>query len=733
MANLAPYFDQRWYAADGVTPASGYKLFTYAAGTATKKATYTNYGGGTANDNPIVLSSTGTITAGGLWLGDGLYKFVLCLPTETDPITGTPVKIVDNVGFQSLQTVSTLAALRALTAGVAGDCVHVLGYSAAGDGGEGFFYAATSSASEDYGCTIVPGGGGTTRWFRCHQGEINVKWFGCKGDGSTDDTTNFGRAETYANTNHCGLYLPAGTYMLDNATLRVDMRGVSKQEVTLKMPDVPGSGQMFAASGSIKVSGLTFDGNDGVAGIAVYTLDTLSFNGTHLEVYDCQFQHTVRSGIEIVGGDANIHDCIFTDMMEYDGHTGMYTCAVYAVGLTSQNVKFCNNKVYQDAAAGTPANAPGGVIVGGTGVTLQADNNFFNYLGQVTAQITMGCISATTAAKINATGNVIKNSYYGIYMNASTNNVINGNQFLDCTYGVEAAASSSFVATGNMNNSASGTYGYEIATGLAANPCKIIGDTIIGCTKGVYAITANTALQLEINGTIFGSDTNDVHAVSCLSVKVTDCTFTTSAAMGALKLYTNTLAMVLNNKSVAASPTDLSGNTTLINLNNSWQGGIKALPTGATPAIDVMAKVFYTNQSGDTTITNFTGGVNGYEFTLVAVDAYTTTLTHGSNIVLAGAQNVDIGLIHARAITLVYVTDHWEEKSRQMGSILYCSTISAATGVFSTNFSPPNIANATQPTLTSGYATMWCDTDDSNKVYLVYNDPTGGAKKVQLT
>jgi len=65
--------------------ANNYRLFTYAAGTANKLATYTDAGGGTPNTNPIILDSNGSCN---LWLTQGsAYKFVLAPPTDTDPPT----------------------------------------------------------------------------------------------------------------------------------------------------------------------------------------------------------------------------------------------------------------------------------------------------------------------------------------------------------------------------------------------------------------------------------------------------------------------------------------------------------------------------------------------------------------------------------------------------------------------------------------------------------------------
>lgn len=69
----------------GGIPLAGGKLFTYAAGTTTKRATYTDSTGGTPNTNPIILDANGQCD---VWLTDGqAYKFVLSPSTDTDPPT----------------------------------------------------------------------------------------------------------------------------------------------------------------------------------------------------------------------------------------------------------------------------------------------------------------------------------------------------------------------------------------------------------------------------------------------------------------------------------------------------------------------------------------------------------------------------------------------------------------------------------------------------------------------
>lgn len=82
---LSPFGpNPQWVDANG-NPASGYKLFFYAAGSSTKQNTYTDSTGDTANSNPIVLNSLGQ-PANAIWFTEGLeYKAVLAPSTDTDP------------------------------------------------------------------------------------------------------------------------------------------------------------------------------------------------------------------------------------------------------------------------------------------------------------------------------------------------------------------------------------------------------------------------------------------------------------------------------------------------------------------------------------------------------------------------------------------------------------------------------------------------------------------------
>lgn len=94
MAKLSPVFN--WAEFINGIPASGAKVFTYAAGSSTKQNTFTDEDGLTANPNPIILDARGE-PPNDIWLTEGQsYKFVFTASTDTDPPT-SPIRTIDDV------------------------------------------------------------------------------------------------------------------------------------------------------------------------------------------------------------------------------------------------------------------------------------------------------------------------------------------------------------------------------------------------------------------------------------------------------------------------------------------------------------------------------------------------------------------------------------------------------------------------------------------------------------
>lgn len=80
MTTLTPTPKQQFLDANG-NPLAGGKVYSYAAGTTTPLATYTDQGGSAPNTNPVILDSRGEAA---IWLGVASYKLKLTTATDVE-------------------------------------------------------------------------------------------------------------------------------------------------------------------------------------------------------------------------------------------------------------------------------------------------------------------------------------------------------------------------------------------------------------------------------------------------------------------------------------------------------------------------------------------------------------------------------------------------------------------------------------------------------------------------
>ncbi|QPF87112.1 hypothetical protein IC762_12780 [Bradyrhizobium genosp. L] len=120
---------------------------------------------------------------------------------------------------------------------IASDLVFSEGFAAPGDGGGGFFFWSPNDERPDDGAMIVARPDGALgRWVRQHTfGEIDVRWFGARGDGQSDDTLAFEKARDFAKsrsrkdpqlaTDPLGsikIRIPSGTYLITRPEAMLD-------------------------------------------------------------------------------------------------------------------------------------------------------------------------------------------------------------------------------------------------------------------------------------------------------------------------------------------------------------------------------------------------------------------------------------------------------------------------------------------------------------------------------
>lgn len=180
MALLSPNPKLQFFDSNGDPLVDG-KLYTYAAGTNTPLATYTDATGGTPNANPVELDSRGEAT---VFLGTAQYKFVL---KDSDDNT---IWTVDNFGGIVTQT-----QIDAITTQIA----DVYTDFAAPDGSSLVGYNQGDVNASD-------------RTVESKLQELpSVKDFGAVGDGVTDDTTAFNNSQT---AGIGPIYIPPGVYIV---------------------------------------------------------------------------------------------------------------------------------------------------------------------------------------------------------------------------------------------------------------------------------------------------------------------------------------------------------------------------------------------------------------------------------------------------------------------------------------------------------------------------------------
>jgi hypothetical protein len=107
MASLTPTPKQQFFDANGDPLVAG-KVYTYAGGTTTPIATYTDQTGATANTNPIILDSRGMAN---IWLQPTIaYKFLITDENNVTQYTTDNILVpVDNLSFASPPPIGDVA------------------------------------------------------------------------------------------------------------------------------------------------------------------------------------------------------------------------------------------------------------------------------------------------------------------------------------------------------------------------------------------------------------------------------------------------------------------------------------------------------------------------------------------------------------------------------------------------------------------------------------------------
>ena len=222
-STLSPAPKLQFFDANG-NPLVGGKLYSYAAGTSSPLATYTDNTATTTNTNPVILNSRGEA---GVWLSSSFYKLKL---TDSNDVE---IWTVDNIGGYA-----TMAELQAAIAAFA---------ASGGSALVGFIQAGAGAIA-------------TTAQAKMRQ-TISVKDFGAVGDDTTDDTSAIQLAINYANTIGGDVYFPPGVYKITSG-LTINNSGDTTDTYKASMyGDSSASARIHGAAGAYNM--LTIIGGTG--------------------------------------------------------------------------------------------------------------------------------------------------------------------------------------------------------------------------------------------------------------------------------------------------------------------------------------------------------------------------------------------------------------------------------------------------------------------------------------
>lgn len=219
----------------------------------------------------------------------------------------TPTKMIN-----TSISVSNYAALKALPVAELSDGAqaHVAGHTDKNDGGQGLFVYDSSITTFNEGTLLEPdaGSGG---WLRLFSGAVDVKWFGAKGDGSTDDTAALVAAAAVSNHVFC----PRGRYKFSTKFTRSDSNFLLEGEgPDLTYLDWYGAGtaiESYVAFGGTSLGYIRY------RGFSLTDFGTGTTVGFRLGLFTkgCKVQ-----AVKIVGFDygADIENCFYSSFYDTD-------------------------------------------------------------------------------------------------------------------------------------------------------------------------------------------------------------------------------------------------------------------------------------------------------------------------------------------------------------------------------------------------------------------------------
>lgn len=439
---------------------------------------------------------------------------------------------------------ATIALLKAGTARFDGETVEVTSYYAADtpDGGGGRFkWDASTSAADNGGTIIAPDAGGVGRWFRVYSGAVNVRWFGAKGDGVTNDTAalqaaiNAADANVIAGFNRQNTVLfPVGIYQVAGTLTFMPFVNYLGVRATVAATSGTGSGNhgsilrksatgvlADADTGDMTIRDLLFV--DGSAQTSTGIRFGTTQNASGIDIRGCRFvgfsvainaRRWNDSYVSANGFESNTTDILFDGANENQGlrfvGNVFFAPSAYSISLASgaivNSVMFSANHFQLTAAASKAIN-----VVTTTSTTMRGwsfvGNTFENATGSALANVVnIDNLTAPTVVGMSFTGNQFRKAA-GVLIRVpvvglsfSGNSTDGGGSGTGLTLGYVGKAAISANTFSNLAN------GIVLSSVSATSNTLIAGNTFEAVTTQVSGAAASDVVWLNPGDTARVSD-----------------------------------------------------------------------------------------------------------------------------------------------------------------------------------------------------------------------------------
>lgn len=378
--------------------------------------------------------------------------------TATDPVSGQQLKIDPvNLPFSNQKTI---AQIRAFSGAI--NNVYTIDI---GQQGNWYYDASDATSLDNTGTVLVTADG--KRLKRVYANEANVKWFGAKGDGSTDDTANIQLALTYTSD----VYFPPGTYMINSVTgllpksnqlIKIDkdaiVKSIANSATNYNIFKLSAVSNVIIQGGKIIGDRATHTGVTGEFGMGIGIYDCTNILVKDVLVSDCW-----GDGIYI-GGVSAASKKITVDNVICDNNRRQGLTITYAESILVKNSEFKNSNgvlpqygIDIEPNSGTYSydisiqncktygNAGGGVQVYGVsgtqrGIVINNLQSYNNVLG-------VNLIKGTNISILNS--NIRNNTAYGVEITKDNTDIFFGNTEIkeNSTRGVSIITSGQVIGT----------------------------------------------------------------------------------------------------------------------------------------------------------------------------------------------------------------------------------------------------------------------------------------------